>query len=61
MKTINIIHPVDAKAIQASVWNLHLYNYYHSYLSVADRRMLNMIGSKINHIIYNLKDDNSSL
>lgn len=61
MKTINIIHPVDAKAIQASVWNLHLYNYYHFYLSVADRRTLNTIGSMINHIIYHLKDGNSSL
>ena len=41
--------------------NLHLYNDYHIYLSVADRRTLNTVGRIINHIIYRLKDGNSSL
>jgi hypothetical protein len=41
--------------------NLHLYNDYHIYLSAADRRTLNTVGRIINHIIYRLKDGNSSL
>lgn len=41
--------------------NQYLYNDYHIYLSVADRRKLNTVGSMINHIIYRLKDGNSSL
>ena len=41
--------------------NQHLYNDYHIYLSAADRRTLNTIGSMINNIIYRLKDGNSSL
>ena len=36
--------------------NQHLYNAYHIYVSAADRRMLNTVGSMINHIIYRLKD-----
>ena len=34
---------------------------YHIYLSAADRRTLNTVGSMINHIIYRLKDGNRSL
>lgn len=41
--------------------NMHLYNDYHIYLSAADRRKLNTVGSMINHIIYRLKDGNGSL
>ena len=41
--------------------NQHLYNDYHIYLSAADRRTLNTVGRIINHIIYRLKDGNSSL
>ena len=41
--------------------NQHLYNDYHIYLSAADRRTLNTVGSMINHIIYRLKDGNRSL
>lgn len=41
--------------------NQHLYNDYHIYLSAADRRTLNTVGSMINHIIYRLKDGNASL
>ncbi len=41
--------------------NQHLYNDYHIYLSAADRRRLNTVGSMINHIIYRLKDGNGSL
>ena len=41
--------------------NQHLYNDYHIYLSAADRRTLNTVGSMINHIIYRLKDGNGSL
>ena len=41
--------------------NQHLYNDYHIYLSAADRRRLNTVGSMINHIIYRLKDGNRSL
>ena len=41
--------------------NQHLYNDYHIYLSAADRRTLNTVGRTINHIIYRLKDGNSSL
>ena len=41
--------------------NQHLYNDYHIFLSAADRRTLNTVGRMINHIIYRLKDGNSSL
>lgn len=41
--------------------NQHLYNDYHIFLSAADRRKLNTVGSMINHIIYRLKDGNGSL
>lgn len=41
--------------------NQHLYNDYHIFLSAADRRTLNTVGSMINHIIYRLKDGNASL
>lgn len=41
--------------------NQHLYNDYHIYLSAADRRTLNTVGSMINHIIYRLKDGNNGL
>ena len=41
--------------------NQHLYNDYHIFLSAADRRTLNTVGSMINHIIYRLKDGNNSL
>ena len=41
--------------------NQHLYNDYHIYLSMADRRTLNTVGRMINHIIYRLKDGNGSL
>ena len=41
--------------------NQHLYNDYHIYLSAADRRTLNSVGKIIDHIIYRLKDGNSSL
>ena len=41
--------------------NQHLYNNYHIYLSAADRRTLNSVGKIIDHIIYRLKDGNSSL
>ena len=41
--------------------NMHLYNDYHIYLSAADRRKLNTVGSMINHIIYRLKDGNGNL
>ena len=41
--------------------NQHLYNDYHIYLSAADRRTLNTVGSMINHIIYRLKDGKGSL
>jgi len=41
--------------------NQHLYNDYHIYLSAADRRTLNTVGSMINNIIYRLKDGNGSL
>ena len=41
--------------------NQHLYNDYHIYLSAADRCTLNTVGRTINHIIYRLKDGNSSL
>ena len=41
--------------------NQHLYNDYHIYLSAADRRTQNTVGSMINHIIFRLKDGNSSL
>ena len=41
--------------------NQQLYNDYHIYLSAADRRKLNTVGSMIIHIIYRLKDGNGSL
>ena len=47
--------------IDFDMLNQHLYNDYHIYLSVADRRTLNTVGRIINHIIYRLKDGNSSL
>ena len=47
--------------IDFNLLNQHLYNDYHIYLSVADRRTLNSVGKIINHIIYRLKDGNSSL
>ena len=47
--------------IDFNLLNQHLYNNYHIYLSVADRRTLNTVGRIINHIIYRLKDGNSSL
>lgn len=47
--------------IDFDMLNQHLYNDYHIYLSVADRRTLNTVGRMINHIIYRLKDGNSSL
>ena len=47
--------------IDFDLLNQHLYNDYHIYLSAADRRTLNTVGSMINHIIYRLKDGNRSL
>ena len=47
--------------IDFDMLNQHLYNDYHIYLSAADRRTLNTVGRMINHIIYRLKDGNSSL
>ena len=47
--------------IDFNLLNQHLYNDYHIYLSAADRRTLNTVGRIINHIIYRLKDGNSSL
>ncbi len=47
--------------IDFNMLNQHLYNDYHIYLSAADRRTLNTVGSMINHIIYRLKDGNRSL
>ena len=47
--------------IDFNILNQHLYNDYHIYLSVADRRTLNTVGRIINHIIYRLKDGYSSL
>lgn len=47
--------------IDFNILNQHLYSDYHIYLSVADRRKLNTVGSIINHIIYRLKDGNHSL
>lgn len=47
--------------IDFNILNQHLYNDYHIYLSAADRRTLNTVGRIINHIIYRLKDGNSSL
>ena len=47
--------------IDFNLLNQHLYNDYHIYLSVADRRTLNTVGRIINHIIYRLKDGNDSL
>ena len=47
--------------IDFNILNQHLYNDHHIYLSVADRRTLNTVGRIINHIIYRLKDGNSSL
>ena len=47
--------------IDFDMLNQHLYNDYHIYLSMADRRTLNTVGRIINHIIYRLKDGNGSL
>jgi hypothetical protein len=47
--------------IDFDMLNQHLYNDYHVYLSMADRRTLNTVGDIIDHIIYRLKDGNSSL
>ena len=47
--------------IDFDMLNQHLYNDYHIYLTMADRRTLNTVGRIINHIIYRLKDGNSSL
>ena len=47
--------------IDFNILNQHLYNDYHIYHSVADRRTLNTVGRIINHIIYRLKDGNGSL
>lgn len=47
--------------IDFNILNQHLYNDYHIYLSVADRRTLNSVGKIIDHIIYRLKDGNSRL
>ena len=47
--------------IDLNILNQHLYNDYHIYLSAADRRTLNSVGKMIDHIIYRLKDGNSSL
>ena len=47
--------------IDFDMLNQHLYNDYHIYLSVADRRTLNTVGRIINHIIYRLKDGNIRL
>jgi hypothetical protein len=47
--------------IDFGMLNQHLYNDYHVYLSMADRRTLNTVGDIIDHIIYRLKDGNSSL
>ena len=47
--------------IDFNLLNQHLYNDYHIYLTMADRRTLNTVGRIINHIIYRLKDGNGSL
>ena len=47
--------------IDFDMLNQHLYNDYHIYLTMADRRTLNTVGRIINHIIYRLKDGNASL
>ncbi len=47
--------------IDFDMLNQHLYTNYHIFLSAADRRTLNTVGSMINHIIYRLKDGNSCL
>lgn len=47
--------------IDFNLLNQHLYNDYHIYLSMADRRTLNTVGRIINHIIYRMKDGNDSL
>ena len=47
--------------IDFNMLNQHLYNDYHIYLSMADRRTLNTVGRIINHIIYRLKDGKGSL
>ena len=47
--------------IDFDLLNQHLYNDYHIYLSAADRRTLNTVGSMINHIIYRMKDGNGRL
>ena len=47
--------------IDFDMLNQHLYNDYHIYLSAADRRTLNTVDEMIDHIIFRLKDGNSSL
>ena len=47
--------------IDFDMLNQHLYNDYHIYLTMADRRTLNTVGRIINHIIYRLKDGVRSL
>ena len=47
--------------INFDMLNQHLYNDYHIYLTMADRRTLNTVGRIINHIIYRLKDGNGNL
>ena len=47
--------------IDFDLLNQHLYNDYHIYLTMADRRTLNTVGRTINHIIYRLKDGNGCL
>ena len=47
--------------IDFDMLNQHLYNDYHIYLTMADRRTLNTVGRIINHIIYRLKDGNGNL
>lgn len=47
--------------IDFDMLNQHLYNDYHIYLSMADRRTLNTAGKIINHVIYRMKDGNSNL
>ena len=47
--------------IDFDMLNQHLYNDYHIYLTMADRRTLNTVGRIINHIIYRLKDGYGSL
>jgi len=47
--------------IDFDLLNQLLYNDYHIYLTMADRRTLNTVGRIINHIIYRMKDGNGCL